>query len=296
MKKTFCLLLSVLFVIGLASCAASQEKTSKFEVMEVGGYDDNSVANHHSDVKLEVESYQKSAKMKESSTVTIEGKAVSGEYTTSKKGYLFNSEVNCYESSNDGTMVRFGVNEKTGVVDNYSYTNLKYSAQHTQSAELTKEQCEEIALQYLRQYADADKYSLVRADYLEIPEYKAIYNFEYAHLVNGIKTSDSAFLGVTVYGDVISHDFSTLNEFEKFHAPSEADNRAITADIEAKIGSIYDSINDKYTYSWSEEGKRFVKLSDGTYALECSVSVTLTPKDTSAKSVAEAVTLLVYLR
>lgn len=82
MKKTFCLLLSVLFVIGLASCAASQEKTSKFEVMEVGGYDDNSVANHHSDVKLEVESYQKSAKMKESSTVTIEGKAVSGEYTT----------------------------------------------------------------------------------------------------------------------------------------------------------------------------------------------------------------------
>ncbi len=226
----------------------------------------------------------------------IEGKAVSGEYTTSKKGYLFNSEVNCYESSNDGTMVRFGVNEKTGVVDNYSYTNLKYSAQHTQSAELTKEQCEEIALQYLRQYADADKYSLVRADYLEIPEYKAIYSFEYVHLVDGIKTSDSAFLGVTVYGDVISHDFSTLNEFEKFHAPSEADNRAITADIEAKIGSIYDSINDKYTYSWSEEGKRFVKLSDGTYALEYSVSVTLTPKDTSAKSVAEAVTLLVYLR
>ena len=156
-------------------------------------------------------------------------------------------------------------------------------------------------MQYLRQYADADKYSLVRADYLKIPEYKAIYNFEYVHLVDGIKTSDSAFLGVTVYGDVISHDFSTLNEFEKFHAPSEADNRAITADIEAKIGSIYDgsiydSINDKYTYSWSEEGKRFVKLSDGTYALECSVSVTLTPKDTSAKSVAEAVTLLVYLR
>ena len=182
------------------------------------------------------------------------------------------------------------------MVDNYSYTNLKYSAQHTQSAELTKEQCEEIALQYLRQYADADKYSLVRADYLEIPEYKAIYNFEYAHLVDGIKTSDSAFLGVTVYGDVISHDFSTLNEFEKFHAPSEADNRAITAVFEAKIGSIYDSINDKYTYSWSEEGKRFVKLSDGTYALEYSVSVTLTPKDTSAKSVAEAVTLLVYLR
>lgn len=295
MKKMCCLFLSVLFVIGFASCAASQEETSKFDVMEVGGYDDNSVANHHSDIRLNVESYQKSAKDKEISTVTIEGKAVSGKYTTSKKGYLFNSEVDCYESSNNGTMVQFGINEKTGVVDSYFCVSTAYAAQHEQSSTLTKEQCTDVALQYLRQYADADKYTLVSVDYRDIPEFKAAYNFEFVRLVDGIRTSDSAILGVTVYGDVISHTFSTMNEFDAFKVPSETDSQVIAANVKKKINDIYDSISDKYTYSWSEEGKRFVKLSDGTYALEYSISVTLTPKDASAKSMAEAVTLLVHI-
>ena len=51
----------------------------------------------------------------------------------------------------------------------------------------------------------------------------------------------------------------------------------------------------KYDYSWNNTGKVFVKLSDGTYALEYYISVKLVPKNALAKEAVETVKLLVYI-
>ena len=88
---------------------------------------------------------------------------------------------------------------------------MNYVSSKSETASLTEKQCSDIALQYFSQYVDTDKYSLVASNYLEIPEYGAIYDFEFVFLVDENQTSDSAFIGVTIYGDVISHMFSTIN-------------------------------------------------------------------------------------
>ena len=69
----------------------------------------------------------------------------------------------------------------------------------------------------------------------------------------------------------------------------------IAANIDAKIKNMYDSISDKYDYSWNHTKKVFVKLSDGTYALEYDISVELVPKNALAKKAVETVKLLVYI-
>ena len=89
--------------------------------------------------------------------------------------------------------------------------------------------------------------------------------------------------------------FSTLNEFEGLKPPSNEDNEVIAANIDAKIKNMYDSISDKYDYSWNHTKKVFVKLSDGTYALEYYISVKLVPKNALAKEAVETVKLLVYI-
>lgn len=259
----------------------------------MSGYADDSMVERHGEIEFNVETYQKKFKSKQ--TATVNGKKISGDYSMSKKSYLFNSDVDYYEYSKDGCKVQFGINSKTGVVDSYSYVDMNYPTSKSGAASLTENQCADIALQYFSQYADTDKYSLIASNYLEIPEYGAIYNFEFAFLVDGIQTSDSAFIGVTIYGDVISHMFTTLNEFEGLKPPSNEDNKVIAANIDAKIKNMYDSISDEYDYSWNHTEKMFVKLSDGTYALEYDISVVLAPQNALAKEAVETVKLLVYI-
>lgn len=289
MKKIFCTVISLLVIVSLASCS----KSKKFDVVEVSGYADDSIVERHGEIELNVETYQKKFKSKQ--TATVNGKKISGDYSMSKKSYLFNSDVDYYEYSKAGSKVQFGINAKTGIVDSYSYVDMNYVTSKSGAASLTENQCSDIALQYFSQYVDTDKYSLVASNYLEIPEYGAIYDFEFVFLVDGIQTSDSAFIGVTIYGDVISHMFSTLNEFEGLKPPSNEDNEVIAGNIDAKIKNMYDSISDKYDYSWNNTEKVFVKLSDGTYALEYYISVKLVPQNALAKEAVETVKLLVYI-
>ncbi|MBQ3230114.1 MAG: hypothetical protein IJB49_03755 [Clostridia bacterium] len=293
MKKTMIFILSVILAVSLFSCSAPR----KFEVAEASGYDSNSIVKRHNEINTSTENYKKILKFNKNAT--INGQIIVGEYTRTKETYLYNGEKDYYETIDGYTPMEFGINTSTGVVCSYQDLSMDYLEKRKNTDVLSESECLEIAKQYFNNYADADAYTLVKTRYLTIPEYQAIYKFKFSRLVDGIETSDNAYICVTVFGDVISHLFGTLNEMDELPELSEEDYKTIEANVDAKVNSIFEPVKDKYDYSYSlsdpETDKRFVKLSDGTYALEYFFSVKLLPKVPSVGKKSEGVKLFVYL-
>ena len=294
MKKTIIFILSVIPAVSLFSCSAPR----KFEVAEMSGYDSNSVVKRHNEVNASFKDYKKTLKFNKS--VTVNGETVVGEYTRSSKDYWYNSEKDYYETIDGYTPMEFGINTNTGVVSSYFNLSRDYLENKNKTDVLSESECLEFAKQYLNNYADADDYTLVKTDYLKIHEFQTtIYKFKFSRLVDGIETSDNAYIDISEFGDVIAHLFGTLNEMDKLPKLSEEDYKTIEANVDAKVNSIFEPVKDKYDYSYSlsdpETDKCFVKLSDGTYALEYFFSVKLLPKVPSVGKKSEGVKLLVYL-
>lgn len=288
MKKMIICLVIALTLMSL--CACSEANT--YTVLEVGGYDNFSGANHMEDITLDNENYSKVLVIPKK-TVKINGNDWKVEYCGSQKGYLYKNDLDNYTRDEDGVFVDIGINKDTGTVDSYMWVDQKYVESQT-GAELTEEECLDIAKTYLGDYVKTDEYEVVNVRYLEIPEYKAIYDFEFARVIDGIKTSDTAYIGVSVFGDVISHLFVSLGELADAEAPTEKEMEIIQDHVDAKLAAIYENVSSKYDISFEIEDTVLVRLSDGKYAMEYYVRTDLVAKDTQAK-VAEATKLLVYL-
>lgn len=288
MKKMIICLVIALTLMSL--CACSEANT--YTVLEVGGYDNFSGANHMEDITLDNENYSKVLVIPQK-TVKINGNDWKVEYCGSQKGYLYKNDLDNYTRDEDGVFVDIGINKDTGTVDSYMWVDQKYVESQT-GAELTEEECLDIAKTYLGDYVKTDEYEVVNVRYLEIPEYKAIYDFEFARVIDGIKTSDTAYIGVSVFGDVISHLFVSLGELADAEAPTEKEMEIIQDHVDAKLAAIYENVSSKYDISFEIEDTVLVRLSDGKYAMEYYVRTDLVAKDTQAK-VAEATKLLVYL-
>ena len=288
MKKMIICLVIALTLMSL--CACSEANT--YTVLEVGGYDNISGANHMEDITLDNENYSKVLVIPQK-TVKINGNDWKVEYCGSQRGYLYKNDLDNYTRDEDGVFVDIGINKDTGTVDSYMWVDQKYVESQT-GAELTEEECLDIAKTYLGDYVKTDEYEVVNVRYLEIPEYKAIYDFEFARVIDGIKTSDTAYIGVSVFGDVISHLFVSLGELADAEAPTEKEMEIIQDHVDAKLAAIYENVSSKYDISFEIEDTVLVRLSDGKYAMEYYVRTDLVAKDTQAK-VAEATKLLVYL-
>ena len=288
MKKMIICLVIALMLMSL--CACSEANT--YTVLEVGGYDNFSGANHMEDITLDNENYSKVPVIPQK-TVKINGNDWKVEYCGSQKGYLYKNDLDNYTRDEDGVFVDIGINKDTGTVDSYMWVDQEYVESQT-GAELTEEECLDIAKTYLGDYVKTDEYEVVNVRYLEIPEYKAIYDFEVVRVIDGIKTSDTAYIGVSVFGDVISHLFVSLGELADAEAPTEDEMEIIQNNVNAKLDAIYENVSSKYDISFEIEDTVLVRLSDGKYAMEYYVRADLVAKDTQAK-IAEATKLLVYL-
>ncbi len=268
---------------------------SGYEVLEVfGDYDLASVINHHNDIKLDVERYTNEFKLNKSESVNIQNNTFVGKYTESRKGYMFEN-VDYYVNNNNDEDVSFGIDSNTGVVKYYSYLNHNYIANKASAFVLTEEQCLDIAVGYLGKYVDADAYTMIKSKYLDIPEYKAIYVFEFVRFIDGVKTSDSAVIDVTVFGDVVTHVFGTINEMDDAPTVSSEEYEIIEKSVDEKIDSIYGAESEKYGYSYTVKDKRIIKLYDGRYALEYSYDVTVQYKNSENRGFVELAQFVVYL-
>ena len=288
MKKNILIIVTLLMVISLVACT----RTDKYTVLEVGEYDNISGANHKSEITLENEEYSK-VLIAPQKTVTANGIEWTVNYERSKKGYLYKNDLDYYEKNNNGVYVQIGINEDTGVVDSYSWVDVKYT-EDKQDTELTEEECLGVARTYLNGFIASEEYEIANVRYMEIPEYKAIYDIEFVRLIDGIKTSDKAYIGVTVFGDVISHLFITLGEMADASLPTDEEMQIIETNVETKLNTIYEDISADYDVSYEIADKILVRMSDGRYAFEYYITADLVSKN-SSKKITETTKLLVYL-
>lgn len=321
MKKA-AIVLSLLLLISLVSCSETSVPSETSEVTETSEPPEitkpsapftfeavwasgcvfstsGSASYSEQDIDIVGEWYQKTDMP--SRSITVNGQTWSGEYTQSIKSFYFNADADLYESSQDDYLIRFRINPETD--DVYMFTYLPrgdvYLEANKNSPVLTESQCLDIALQYLEQYVDADEYSLIGSQYRDYTSVTGWYEFELARTVDGVQTSDTVKVHVTIYGDVVHHLFRTLNEMVDPPVLSSEDYQVIESKVHEKIKSVYDSLENAREYSYdlnhAEATKVFSRLADGRYAMVYSVPFDIFLDSANEFSVAELVTIIVYI-
>ena len=258
-----------------------------------------SASYREQDIGIAGERYQKTDMP--SRSISVNGQTWNCEYLFSVTNFYFNADTDWYKSSQNDYIVMFSINP--GTEDIYLFTYLPrgdvYLEANKNSPVLTESQCLDIALQYLEQYVDADEYSLIDSRYRDYTSVTGIYEFELARTVDGIKTSDTARVDVTIYGDVLGYQFNTLNEMVDPPVLSSEDYQVIESKVHEKIKSVYDSLEDAREYSYdlnhAEATKVFSRLADGRYAMVYSVPFDIVIDSANEISVAELVTIVVYI-
>ena len=292
MKKFIAIIcVTTIILLCVISCSSMQKK--EFVVLEAGEYDSNSEANHKMEISLSPEIVKKDIN-NTTKMIKYNNDQYDSKYRKTSEGYFYRNELDLYECEKNQTEFTFGINSDTGKIDRYSWWNPNYVKEITKP-ELTRDENLEIARNYLAKYIDTNDYELVDEKYRDIPEYKAIYDFEFRRVINGIQTSDCAYIGVTVFGDISDHLFISLGEMADAELPSDEDMQTIRTKVEEKLKTIYDNVSDKYTVSYGIPDPVFVRLSDGKYAFEYDIDVSLAPHDNPDMPISELTKLLVYL-
>jgi hypothetical protein len=277
----------LLFVV---SC---NNNSKKYQVLEVGEYGHVSGANHKVEIRMENKEYEKIIKPF-SKTIKIEGIKYKAQYEYSRKGYLYQSDCDCFEINDGDRNIRLKINNVTGLIESYNGLDFKY-INEAGGEKQTRDQCLEIAIDYFNKYADASEYTLVDERYLDFPKDNlSMYEFEFRRVIGGINTSERACIGVSIFGDVVSHSFTMLGKMKSAPVPSNEEFEIIEQNIDDKIKTIYANVSSKYDYTYSVVDTVLVRLSNGKYALEYGIDVELTPVSFS-EAVHERTQLLVFL-
>ena len=267
-----------------------------FEVVEVGGYDYSSGANHLVEADLSKQKWNNPQATK-SMTLEQNGQPYTLTYQKSTIGYLYEDKHDEYLYRDGTFFLSVNIHPETGKTIFYFWSDTNYPNKVT-SEVLSRDECLQLATEYFKTLTpDASEYRLSEEQYREILEYGAVYSFFFVREVNGFKTGDTALIDITVYGDISCYNISSLGSMKDAVPPTESEVAQIEANLDAKLASIYANVADKYTVTYDINEVIFARLADGRYALDYSVNVTLTPiisqDGTTAKT--ELTRLLVYL-
>lgn len=293
MKRIIIVFVSAILVF---SCFTSCGAASKYQIKEVGGFDNRHIADalHKQEIKLETKT-EKELFVKNKRDIEYNGTLYNCTYNYTEKSYLFNGEIQNYTFDKDGIIIDFGINKKTGKIDKYFYIDIKYKDKNTNPSK-TRDECVQIALDYFGSHVDdINEYTLIEEKYRKIPEYEGVYDFKFARLKNGVKTIDGGNIGVTVYGDVISHLFTKLGDLKNEKMPNEHEFEEIQKNINTKIDKIYKNVITHKTIDFLTEDVIFMKLSDGRRVLQYFIVATSDPENDNEIGFRDQTVLLVYL-
>lgn len=274
-----------------AELPSGQSQNPKtYVALEAGGHDYYSGADHNVEFHTEVDEIVETGYAEQ--LVTINGIEYELQYSHTERGYLSQSACVYYKSIGIGSIVNYGVNQETGRMDSFSWYDETYFSDV--KGKKSREECLDIAIKHLGNYIDdANAYTLVDEKYREIPEFDAVYNFEFARVIDHVETSDRAHIGVTVDGTVISHNFTSLGAMKNEETPTQAEMLMMREAAERKLGDIYSGLEGKYTVEYHIDKMRLVKLQDGTLAMEYECDVQLKPVDDAQRSISEVTEIIV---
>jgi hypothetical protein len=270
------------------------KKQTEYQVLEIGEVDANSEGNHVNEVSLIPEIIKKDT-IDSKKTINYNDVDYEAEYDMTSIGYYYQNERDIYQYKSGETITKFGINCVTNKIDSYSFVRLNFKNDITE-AEISRDECLEIAQKYLAQYIEITNYELIDERYYPAtPTDIPYYNFEFRRVSDGVRTSDCAYIEVSAFGDVESHLFISLGEMKGAKLPSKEDMQTIQVKVDEKLKAIYKDASEKYEVTYDNLSPLFVRLADGRYAFEYSISVTLRQHDNPEFGYSELTKLLVYL-
>ena len=271
----------------------TEEKTeiTKYTALEFGA-SDSGVVNHKLDIVLNKTTYVDTTSDTLKS-VDFLGTEYNAKYEKSEKGYYYNENVDYFEVT-DKYAHDFGINRNTGRIDVCEMYMVNYAQIKEGSQKLSRDECQEIALDILKQYVNLDEYVLTKAATGDLIEYK-VYDFWFTRIIDGVKTNDKAYIVITEYGDLFNYIFTCLGEMKDAIVPTKEELSDMKVAIDTKVNSIYANVKKSYTVEYEIRDEYFVRLADGSYAMEYVVDVNLTPNDPEGLKLKEKISLLVYV-
>ena len=298
MRKFIALLLTMMFSVSTISCTLADTpkgatKNEKFKVFEADCSDNVSGANHLKEIDLSTKNYE-SSNVERYKTINFNGTDFYLEYDETKEGYLYNNSVDYYRINEQGRYTEIGVNSGNGNIDWFLWRDVNYTKE-VGKPQLTKEECRNIATEYFARFAEISEYELISEGYWDAQESGAFHIFQFVRVINGIQTSDTATIDVSIFGDVLAHRFKSLGEMKSAKLPSESDIKLIEENVDKKLNDIYSNVADEYEISYELPDPIFIRLKDGKYAFEYSVEVNLLYKDSSNQILSELTKLIVYI-
>ncbi len=290
MRKNIVIIICMIMIFSITACGKVDKQ--EYKVLEAGGYDYVSDASHKEEIMGSFVSY-KDESDKSSITMKVNGNDFSGEYLRTQVWYYYNGVIDFYNNVTEDTYVQIGINAETGDIVRYSYLDKNY-LERVKGEKISEGECQKIAKEYLEKYVQTDNYEHVDTIYREIPEFEGVYEFYFVKIVDGIKTNERAMIFVTVYGDVCSHVFTLSGEMNDITPPSKEVRSDVEGAIKNKIDSIYNSVSDRYDYSYETKDIMYTRMKDGNYAFRYEIDVNLKTKD-GENSFTERVVLFVYV-
>jgi hypothetical protein len=269
----------------------------EYIALEVGGYGHvlSSEVLHSSDIMLHAETIKEEKLIGTTKIFSYNGTDCEAAYDHTKARCWANSSINVYVYSAYGIRIEFGINTSTGRLDFYNCNDLTGSSKNTVKTPKSKEECLQIARAHLGKYVDdPDAYEVNRDNTFDLSR-GLTYTFSLSRRVNGIPATDSALIGVTEYGEVITYHFVALGELGNFSFPTQNEMQKIQAAVDTKLASIYSPVKESYNYSHELESQELMKLEDGRYLLQQTYRTTLTRADGTESTLHDTTVLVVPL-
>lgn len=194
-------------------------------------------------------------------TIIFEGVSYTGDYSHSRID-LPNTYRSDYYRLADG---EFAVNAETGDVVFWGVPN-------AQIGEMTAEDCEDIANEFVSQFADLEQYSLT------IRPGNYMHNYKYTKYINGVPTADMCSVSITTAGKIVLFDSRMLGAFDsgtfRMNAEVEQDFTILSSSqvetaLADKVQTIYNDLSsagqyEKSTFSYEVKNSQLVLLPDNS--------------------------------
>lgn len=312
MRKILCITLAVfLILLSVSSCNSSsketdsndsknentenKEKNISYQILEGIQYDNVSGAPHKQEIKLESVELSEPEKYS-TKELNVDGKIVNGTYLHTRNHYYYKTDEIFYRENRVDGMVNFGISADTGELTRYSWVDKTYAVSKNSSAKKSRDDCNNIVKTFLNEkVSDPENYVLTSEKYVEIPEYEAVFTFEYCRKIGNLYSMDKIKIDVTVYGDICSWYSVSLGELGNVEPINSGTLQAIENGCLAKLDKIYtDQKTNWEKYSYDLGDAIISKLSDGAVVIEYFAEVTFSSKENPDINISELCHLVAY--
>ena len=189
-------------------------------------------------------------------------------YQESERTYLYGSEVDYYQYSDNAKTLKVYFECATGKIRELRYSDSRYLDALDPDDVLIEEECYEKALEFLSVLVDAEGYELTDKTVGSAGGFGGLCTYEFTRFIDGVKTANQVRISVTFCGDVVAYYLNTPEPLDLSKMPTGEALDALSQKVKDRWDSLHPSFPARLEFmSYEIEEIEFLRLFDGRYAL-----------------------------